>query len=302
MPNFNHAAYLRRALEAVLSQSRLPDEFLILDDGSTDESVRIIESYLGYHPFMKLIRHDRNQGFQRTLEELLQKAKGDFVYGASADDRILPGFFEEAMRMATQYPQTGIVLGQMIAEDPAGNRIYEYGVRAWRENTFIPPDRFLSEYLERESPMHSLGAATIYRRHALSEIGGMRFQDLGHWCDSFAGRTLGLKYGACYLARPCMIWTAHPEGIALKSAGQRSLMMDHISKAASLMRSGDFRSLYPESHVRRWEKKYSQFITFYSPPVTAFFSRLAAALSHAGPFRFLVPAGLKITRQFFQMQ
>jgi len=54
MSNYNHSRFLPEALDAIVNQSRQPDEFIIIDDASTDNSVEIIQSYASRYPFIKL--------------------------------------------------------------------------------------------------------------------------------------------------------------------------------------------------------------------------------------------------------
>lgn len=88
IPNFNHAQYLPRCLEAILAQSVQPQKFLVIDDASTDDSIQVIESYAHRFPHLRLVRNERNQGVTPTINRELQVAMDDFVcFGA---DGLLP--------------------------------------------------------------------------------------------------------------------------------------------------------------------------------------------------------------------
>jgi len=58
MPLYNYARYLDKTLESVLSQSRVPDEIIIVDDCSTDNPKEICDKY----PQVIYIKHDKNRG------------------------------------------------------------------------------------------------------------------------------------------------------------------------------------------------------------------------------------------------
>src|SRR5690349_5161882 len=92
MPNYNHAKLLPRAIEAIVSQNRQPDDFLIIDDASTDDSVAVIERYRQQYPFIRLVRHQSNQGLMATMKTILSDIQADYLVGAAADDYMLPGF------------------------------------------------------------------------------------------------------------------------------------------------------------------------------------------------------------------
>jgi glycosyltransferase involved in cell wall biosynthesis len=62
MTNYNHGQYIRKALEAILAQSLRPIEVIVVDDGSTDNSVEVIESIMRQDSIVKLLRNDCNRG------------------------------------------------------------------------------------------------------------------------------------------------------------------------------------------------------------------------------------------------
>jgi glycosyltransferase involved in cell wall biosynthesis len=255
MPNFNHAAYLRQAIEAVLDQSRQPDEFLILDDCSTDQSAEIIESYARRYPVIRFLRRTTNQGAVASINELLAAAKGDYVYGAAADDYVLPGMIEHAMSAAECYPQAGIVFGRMTMVDTAGVKLRDIPGPEWPTSRYAEPTRFLDEFLERHPPYASLSGATIYRRDRLAEVGGFR-SELGHWSDTFAIRAIALRYGAAYVPQSLMAWRKTPDSLSKSAQQTFRKNREIIDLAAALMRSSEFSDRFPEAHVRRWQRGY----------------------------------------------
>jgi glycosyltransferase involved in cell wall biosynthesis len=254
-PNYNHGKYIARAIEAVVSQSRPPDEYLILDDGSTDNSVEIIESYAHRYPYIRFIQHEQNKGVVASVEHLVSMATGDYLYAGAADDYVLPGFFEKVMDMAEQYPEAGIICGQMVVVDPTGKELCLQEVTRWQKSLFASPDKFRREYLDVEYPTHFLSVSTIFRKSALDEVGGFR-PELGYWCDAFATQAIALKYGAYYLAEPCAVWRKMSDGYARSSSLDTRLALDLASRAAWLMRSPKFRDRFPEEYVNRWEERY----------------------------------------------
>jgi glycosyltransferase involved in cell wall biosynthesis len=251
MPNYNHARYLADAIVGIAAQSRPPDEFLILDDGSTDDSLEVIAPCLARFPFLRLIRHERNCGVIAAHERLFAEARGDLLFAAAADDVRLPGFFARALTMAEQFPQAGLVCGAVGMIDEAGRRLGRIDVRRWREPLYADPPRFLQEYLMVELPAHSLCSGTIYRRDALHEAGGYR-PDLGSWSDTFAFRAIGLKYGVCYLADEVVQFRKLAGSFSQQSVAQPRKLLEIIARAESWMRSAEFRERFPEDYVRRW--------------------------------------------------
>lgn len=253
MPNYNHGRYLAEAITGIITQSRPPDEFLILDDASTDNSVEVIESFLDRLPGLRLIRHEQNRGVIAAHERLFAEARGDLVFAAAVDDVRLPGFFERVMQMAEQWPQAGLFFGAVGMIDETGRRLGTIDVRRWQVPLYADPQRFLREYLMVELPTHSVCSGTIYRRAALSEVGGYR-PELGSWSDTFAFRAIGLKDGVCYLADEVAQFRKLPGSFSQQSGARPRELLAVMARAASLMRSAEFQDRFPAAYVRRWQR------------------------------------------------
>src|SRR3954469_25682745 len=87
LANYNHARYLPRALDAVLTQSVRPREVIILDDASTkDDSVEVIEGYAGREPSIRFVRNEQNLGVLRSYNKGVGLATSTYVLLAAADD------------------------------------------------------------------------------------------------------------------------------------------------------------------------------------------------------------------------
>src|SRR5262249_38383972 len=108
LPNYNHAEYLPRALDALLSQAQPPDEIIVVDDCSTDGSRDIVAGYAVRHRSIRLIHNEKNVGVIPTLSRGLGEARGQFVYFGAADDFVLPGFFAAAISTLQSHPQAGL--------------------------------------------------------------------------------------------------------------------------------------------------------------------------------------------------
>ncbi len=259
LANYNHAQYVAQTIEAIVSQSRPPDEFIIIDDASTDNSFEIISSYASRYPYIRLERNERNLGALTTAGRLTNMATGEYLYGAASDDYVLPGFFETAMGMAEQYPQAGIITGKITVIDKDDNKIGVVEIPHWSAPRFVHPHAFLKEYLEKAEANHSLGSATIYKRTSLEEVGGFR-PELASWADTFVLRAIGLRYGACYIPQHCTCWRWGPNSLSSSTQADVRSMLKIIAQAADLMRSTQFNSYFPGEHVVRWEQNYRSII------------------------------------------
>jgi glycosyltransferase involved in cell wall biosynthesis len=86
----NDDAYLRTAVESILSQAEVDLEFIIVDDGSSDDSPRILVEYAARDDRVRIIRQE-NAGLTKALIAACNAASGEFIARQDADDLSLPG-------------------------------------------------------------------------------------------------------------------------------------------------------------------------------------------------------------------
>lgn len=103
MPVYNAAKYIREAIESILQQTLTEFEFVIIDDGSTDESAQIIRSYTD--PRIRLIQNEKNIGITATLNEGIQLASCELIARMDADDISYPERLEKQYGYFQRHPE-----------------------------------------------------------------------------------------------------------------------------------------------------------------------------------------------------
>ena len=89
IPIYNTAEYLEECIDSVLAQTQKENEIFLVDDGSTDGSLEIIDRYAARYPFVhKLTQEHAYQGTARNRG--LALAQGEYVYFMDSDDAVLP--------------------------------------------------------------------------------------------------------------------------------------------------------------------------------------------------------------------
>lgn len=88
MPVYNALPFLRTAIDSILGQTFAEFELLLVDDGSTDGSAELIDSY--HDRRLVVIRNEQNLGLSETLNKGLQLARGELIARMDADDVALP--------------------------------------------------------------------------------------------------------------------------------------------------------------------------------------------------------------------
>lgn len=145
MPAYNASQYVEEAIESVLAQNYDPFELLIADDGSTDNTLELINQYKR-HPKVRIYSNRRNIGPAATRNKLVQLAKGEYMTPCDADDLMLPGNLRRMSRFLDTHLRIGVVYANfLLLNTTQDNKISSdpkvFGKdyhKAWdlRENTF----------------------------------------------------------------------------------------------------------------------------------------------------------------------
>jgi glycosyltransferase involved in cell wall biosynthesis len=205
LPNYNHARFLPRALDAILSQGRPAREVLVIDDASTDDSVSVIEGYAREHPTIRLVRNERNLGVVGAMNRGVELASSTYLLFAAADDYVLPGFFERAFDLLDAHPHAGLCSALDSCQFGEGGRIDPNPRSGWARAGYFTPDE-VCRHLHHTIPGH----ATICRRDALVNQGCFR-PELRWYCDWFALVSVAFRHGACHLPETLAIRVLLPE-------------------------------------------------------------------------------------------
>lgn len=122
LPVYNAGAFLPEAIESVLCQSWADFEVIAIDDGSTDDSLSILEKYALRDARIQVISRE-NRGLIRTLNEGIKLSRGEFIARMDADDIALPDRFAAQVSFLDTYPDVVVVGGQILLIDEEGRTI-----------------------------------------------------------------------------------------------------------------------------------------------------------------------------------
>lgn len=117
-PSYNHGKYLENTVKSIINQTYKNIEYIIIDDGSTDNSHQIIKDLAKQYPQIKYVLHNDNKGLLR-MNEGVAMAKGEYITMLSSDDWFLPKKIEKQMNLFEKLDETyGVVYS-------GGYRYYE---------------------------------------------------------------------------------------------------------------------------------------------------------------------------------
>lgn len=257
LPNYNHSKYLPQCIDAILTQSYPPAEIIVVDDASTDNSVEILQRYAEKCPNMKLICNEVNEGSISIFQSQWRQVTGEYLYAASADDYILPGFFEKSINMMEQYPEAGFCSGLTIVED--GEKKYLFpqaynGIAA--KCTYLNQEQVLNAFIERDWPI--AGNTVIWRTKAARDVNGFP-KELLNLQDEFTTQMLGLNYGACFIPEPLCYYRIVPgsfSAIYREDITKMRNLTDNSIKAMEVTYSERFPSSFVKYFKRRTRYSY----------------------------------------------
>jgi len=176
MPVYNAEKYIQAAVESILKQTFTDFEFIIINDGSTDGTLDILDAYAQQDKRIRLISRE-NKGLVATLNEGLALAKTLLIARMDADDIALPNRFRDQVDYLRHNVDVVCVGGCAIVIDEMG-----------RELTLldVPADDDEIQQLLLQGHASFFHPAVMYRKNVVQKIGGYRkdfypAEDLDLW-------------------------------------------------------------------------------------------------------------------------
>ncbi len=193
-PAYNQAAFLRETIESVLGQDYPAIEYRVIDDGSTDDTPRILAEYTGRLQW----ESHANRGQTATINKGWELAQGGIVVWLNSDDTFLPGAVSKAVAYLQQHPDVGIVFGDTLFTDADGKPLGRTGPqRAFDYLRFV---------LDCENPIPQPSA--FVRRSVANDVGLLDphyfyFMDWDYWLRA------GVKHRIAYFPEVLSTYRLH---------------------------------------------------------------------------------------------
>ena len=164
IPAYNEEEFVGRTLESLCNQTLIPSHLIVVDDGSSDATPKIVNQYAKKYAWIHLVQKEKSErsvgskvvlAFNAGYESLPSDLDYEFIVKLDADLELPPDYFERVANLFNKYPDCGICGGYCV----------------------IPKD---GKWIrEKTAPMHIRGAFKSIRRKAFEQIGG--FQPVMGW-------------------------------------------------------------------------------------------------------------------------
>jgi glycosyltransferase involved in cell wall biosynthesis len=235
IPNFNHASLLPRAVRALVQQDPPPDEIILINDGSTDNSLNVIRSLQSSFPCIHAIHHKENKGVVASMNEGLRLAAGELIYFAAADDFCFPSLFARAARALRKFPQAAFFCGRAVLADEAGN-ILGFRPFMWpsAQTHLLTPADARKQFAVSDN--WCVGPAVVYRRDWLLAAGGFD-ETMGAFTDGIVLRRLALNYGFYFDPAVVVAWQVSPHSFSARTALSLAENANLIARAGAAVRA-----------------------------------------------------------------
>lgn len=193
IPSFNHAQYVVEAVESALAQSYEPQEIIVVDDGSTDDTQQCLA------PYRERIRviYQQNQGLSAARNTGIRAALGEWVAFLDADDLWHPQKTEVQLRSLETFPQADVIGSPGAAAVPKGPL----------------PSHSTINLVEMRNLLTATpitGSSTLVRRRCFDEVGFFdttltSVEDRDMWLR------LATKFQIVQVCSPCWTYRQHPQ-------------------------------------------------------------------------------------------
>ncbi|MBX2914621.1 MAG: glycosyltransferase [Cyclobacteriaceae bacterium] len=179
---YNQARFVMEALDSVVAQTYQPIELIVIDDGSTDGSAKIIKQWITSHPETVMLLNGANMGYCKTFNKAAALAKGKYLIDLSADDVLLPNRVDVGVR-ALEAPQAGVTFSDAEHVNEAGIKISLHSDR-FPHHT-VPSGNIYEELIAR---FFICSPTMMFSRAMFNELGGydetLMYEDFDFWIRS----------------------------------------------------------------------------------------------------------------------
>jgi glycosyltransferase involved in cell wall biosynthesis len=183
MPLYNTAAYLEEAIQSILSQTYTDFEFIIINDGSTDNSKQIVEKFQDSR--IRIINNEQNIGIIATRNKGLHMAKGEYIANMDSDDISLPDRIDKQVKYLDSHPDVAVIATKLVTINENGCEI-----GYWHEDNICTTIPQINKTLP---VINCIGQPTaMMRKEIIKSIGYNHFylhnEDWGLWLDLLVAR------------------------------------------------------------------------------------------------------------------
>lgn len=137
--SYNYADFIEKTLDSILAQNYKNFEIIVVDDGSTDNSLEKIQNYVSKSPNIKLYTHEgnHNKGLCSSIKLGISKSNGSFIAFCESDDFWDKNYLSEKIKLLNSYPNANIIINDFtpFGDENRVKQIISDKLRRWSRFT-----------------------------------------------------------------------------------------------------------------------------------------------------------------------
>lgn len=239
MPAYNREKYVGQAIDSVLSQAFKDYELFAIDDGSTDKTLQVLQSY---GTRINVLRQ-ANQGPEVARNKAAALARGEYLVLLDSDDLLLPCALATYDRVIRAFDSPPLIIGGMTdfqdgQSIPAGSQ----------ESLPIKVLKY-HDYLSKDVTLRLSSSRIVLRKSVFDEVGGLRSTTAATFhLDSLNLILKVATYGPCVVVQqPCTVAYRHHETNAIRS-------LEPIADGILVLARSEHQGQYPGGSKRRRDR------------------------------------------------
>lgn len=258
MTTYNGRDYVERQLDSIRTQTILPDEVLISDDGSTDGTVEFVRNYIEKNNLKNWIiwQNEQNLGWKANFRKVLGACEGDLIFLCDQDDIWLPEKIEDMKRIMEIHAEILLLISNYTVR-------YDHSDENIRTAGISDSDGTLEFYDLKKHHLDIMRPGCTYcaRKGLIRQMLAHDIPDAGH--DAMLWRYAIIQDGLYLYRKPLIIFCRH-EGNATTSTADLTLK-GHVNQLNWLIENGMFFSRYlKRRHYfydnEKYLEKYTDFL------------------------------------------
>lgn len=176
IPLYNRETFITETLNSVIQQTFSNWECIVVDDGSTDNSIQIVKKFEAQEPRIKLIQRDREPKNANTCRNIgIENSSGDFLIFLDSDDLLLPHCLEQRKKLLKKYNEINLLItgtGSLDRLSKSEHKLYG--------SLYSPDTNFLDLFISLHSPWYM--SSGTWEKEFISKVGNfdeklLRLQD-----------------------------------------------------------------------------------------------------------------------------
>jgi glycosyltransferase involved in cell wall biosynthesis len=210
IPAFNSARFFAAAIESVLTQTHADFELILIDDGSTDDTLAIARRYAGQDARIRVITHD-NFGMGKSLNHAMEQATGEWIARLDADDLMMPNRLERQLAFLQANPDLAVASSIVRYIDDTGRDIGGF-------TSVFTTRAEVQRYVANHWAVGFHHPATIFHKRTIQSLGGYRPQfwpadDMDLW-----NRVIDAGHGVLVQDEPLTCYRIHGSSVMVSKS------------------------------------------------------------------------------------